>query len=164
MQCFQVSALSIKYFYTPSPPSKRAIVAVTKMETFCRNTRVKRILEFYFINSFNSYKLCYINCNFDNKAAENKSSLVSCVGVWLCLYKFRYPHYFISVCLSMLSWISMVPLCTFCFSIQEKYHPAIVCKACEIFLLGKSEQSQFFSQYLHAIKLAEKRGRRHGEA
>lgn len=60
------------------------------------------------MNSFSSHNLCYINCNFDNKAAENKSSLVSCVGVWLCLYKFRYPHYFISICLSTLLWISML--------------------------------------------------------
>lgn len=107
LQCFQVSALSIKYFYTHTP-SKRVIVVVTKMETFCRNRRVKAILEFCFMNSFSSHNLCYINCNFDNKAAENKSSLVSCVGVRLCLYKFRYPHYFISICLSTLLWISML--------------------------------------------------------
>lgn len=97
------------------PLPERVIVAVTKMETVCRNRSVKTILEFCFINSFNSHNLCYINCNFDNKVAENKSSLVSCVGVWL--HKFRYPHYFISICLSMLSWISMLSVCVFCFSI-----------------------------------------------
>lgn len=70
----------------PSPPQKK-LIAVTKMETLCRIKRVKPILEFCFINSFGSHNLCYINCNFDNKAAENKSSLVRCVGVWLCLYE-----------------------------------------------------------------------------
>lgn len=69
------------------------------------------------MNSFGSHNLCYINCNFDNNAAENKSSLASCVGVWLCLYKFSYPHYFINVCLSMFSWISMLSVGMFSFSI-----------------------------------------------
>lgn len=54
---------------------EKVIVAVTKMETVWRNRRVKTIVEFCFINSFKSHNLCYINCNFDNKAAENKSSL-----------------------------------------------------------------------------------------